>query len=276
MTDVCVVIVTCNHVVCAGQCVESVLSSRHTCSVEVVVVDDGSVDGTREMLETFGSLLRLIERNGGHSYSNNINTALQMSDARHFLVMNPDTVLPPNGITKLYDFVEAHPDAGACGPKLVYPGGSLQLSCRRFPNPWTVLVRRTPVRWFLSTESRGTRHLMAQWAHDELQQVDWLLGACIMFRAEALKGVGYFDEQFRLYCEDIDVCHSLWEQGWSVYYNPDIVVVHDHQAQSDKGFLSRQSFWHYQSMFRYVLKHKLAGFRRPQDKSSSARFMICR
>lgn len=176
--------------------------------------------------------------------------------------------MPSNGITKLYDFMEGHLDAGACAPKLVFPDGSLQLSCRRFPTPWTFLVRRTPIRWFFPRGKRGKRHLMADWDHGELRQVDWALGACIIFRAEAIQQVGYFDERFRLYCEDMDICYRLWAHRWVVYYNPDIVVVHDHQAKSDKSFLSRYSFLHYQSMFLYILKHRLRGFTRPKTDSN--------
>ena len=264
ITDVCVVIVTSNHAPYVRQCVESVLNSRNACSIDLVVVDNASFDGTQEIVRTFGGRLRLIERDGTHSFASNINIVLKRVEANYFLVMNPDTELPVNGIAKLYDFMEAHLEAGACGPKLVYRDGSLQLSCRRFPTPCTFLVRRTPLRWFLPKASRGKSHLMACWEHDQLRRVDWILGACIMFRTEALQQVGYFDERFRLYCEEIDICHRLWRHGWSVYYNPDIVVRHDHQAKSDKSLLSRHSLWHYRSMLHYVVKHGLAGFRRPQ------------
>jgi len=230
----------------------------------VAVVDNGSVDGTREILRTFDGWLKLIEREGGHSLSNNINIVLRMAEAKYFLIMNPDVELPPDGIAKLYDFMEEHEDAGACGPKLANCDGSLQLSCRRFPTPWIFLVRRTPLRWFLPMEKTGKSQLMADWDHKEVKQVDWVIGACTILRKEALDQIGYYDERFRLYCEEIDLCYRLWEQGWLVYYDPRVAVVHDHQLKSLKKLISIHSFWHYQSMLQYVLKHKLAGFRRPQ------------
>lgn len=269
MVDIRIIIVTHNHVSYIGRCVESVLNQSSSCSSELVVVDDGSLDGTREVLENYMGSLTLIARDGGHSFSNNNNIVIQNFSAKYFLALNPDTLLPPNGIQYLHDFMELNPKAGACGPKLVYLDGSLQLSCRRFPNPYTFLVRRTPLRYFLHERMRGGKHLMIDWDHDCVMEVDWLLAACIFLRAEALEQVGYFDERFRLYCEDIDLCYRLWETGWFVYYNPSVVVIHDHQGKSDKALLSRHSLWHYRSMLHYVLRHGLAGFKRPYVFKSS-------
>lgn len=263
MVDVCVVIVTRNHRSFIGPCVESILNSQCSCSFKLFVVDDGSTDNTRIILEAFGDRLILITRDGEHSFASNNNIVLQSVNAKYFLLLNPDTILPENGINNLYDFMKAHSDAGACGPKLIYPDGSLQLSCRRFPTPITFLLRRTPFRFFLPKKSRGKRHLIAAWEHDKVRHVDWLLAACIILRTEALKSIGYFDERFRLYCEDIDLCFRLWENGWSVYYNPNVVVIHHHQAKSDRHLFSKYSFWHYCSMLRYIKKHGFEGFRRP-------------
>lgn len=263
MVDVCVVIVTLNHRSFIDPCIESVLSSKCSCSINLIVVDDGSVDGTLHILKNFSDRILLIERDGSHSFSSNNNVVLKNFKAKYFLVLNPDTILPEHGISNLYDFMESHQEAGACGPKLVYPNGSLQLSCRRFPTPSTFLLRRTPYRIFLPERARGKRHLMTEWLHDEVKQVDWVIAACIMLREKALKQVGCFDERFRLYVEDIDLCYRLWKNGWSVYYNPTVVVIHDHQGISDKVLLSRKSLWHYQGMLNYIIKHGIAGFRRP-------------
>jgi hypothetical protein len=111
---------------------------------------------------------------------------------------------------------------------------------------------------------------MMGWNHDTIRDVDWALGASMMFRAEALRQVGYFDEGFRLYCEDIDLCYRLWKNGWAVYYYPEAIVIHDHQANSDKRLLSLHTFWHYQSMLRYFYKHGVSGFRRPPSRLDNA------
>ena len=248
MLDVCVVVVTLNHKDFVGTCVESIMTSLFPGTLALFAVDDGFVDGTKEFLKIYAPKLTLISREGNHSYANNCNTVLKCVEAKYYLVLNPDTVLPEMAVAALYDFMESHPQAGACGPKLIYPDGTLQLSCRRFPDLSSFLLRRTPIRNVLPERLRSKRHLMADWDHCSINQVDWVLGACLMLRGEALKQVGYFDEQFRLYCEDIDLCYRLWKNGWSVYYNPEIVVIHDHQAKSDRSLLSWYSFYHYQRM----------------------------
>jgi GT2 family glycosyltransferase len=269
MLDLGIVVVTLNHKPFIGPCVESALNSQTSCSFELIVVDDGSVDGSREVLETYADRLTLIKQNGGHSFSENNNRALRSVEAKYYVLLNPDTMMPENALEDLYNFMEANPQVGACGPKLVFPNGEIQYSCRRFPNPVTVILRRTPVRYLLPRDARGKKHLMTDWTHDQISEVDWLLAACIIFRAEALKQAGYLDERFRLYCEDIDICYRLWQNDWAVYYNPCTVIVHDHQAKSDGVLLSRHSLWHYQSMFRYFLKHGFAGFRRPLPARAS-------
>lgn len=263
MTDVCVLVVTSNHADFINDCVVSVLNSQCACSFNLVVVDNGSVDGTVEILRSYGEQLWLIERESGHSLSSNNNVGFKTVRARYYLVMNPDTILPSNGIESLYNFMETHLSAGACGPKLVNQDGSLQLSCRRFPTPRTFLSRRTPLRYFIPLEKSDKSQLMISMDHDKTQRVDWVIGACTIFRKEALDQIGYFDEQFHLYCEDIDICYRLWHAGWATYYYPKISVVHAHQLQSLKKLFSQHSLWHYQSMLRYILKHGLAGFKRP-------------
>ena len=106
---------------------------------------------------------------------------------------------------------------------------------------------------------------MAGWDHSHAQEVDWVIGACMMLRTMALKQVGFFDESMRFYCEDIDLCFRLWKAGWSVWYNPQATVVHHHQANSDNRLLSFSTLLHYKSMLRYVTKHGIAGFVRPDN-----------
>ena len=231
---------------------------------EVIVVDNDSADGTPAIISQFGSSVRLVQRQGRHSLSNNLNEALGTVRADYVLILNPDVVLARGTVRVLSEFLDSHPATGACAPALVFPDGRLQLSCRRFPTPWSVVVRRTPLRLLLPDGQRGKSHLMVDSDHTSIQAVDWILGACTMFSMAALRAIGFFDEGFRLYCEDIDICYRLWANGWSVYYNPEIRVIHEHRAISDKHLWSRHSWWHFGSMLHYVREHGAGGFRRPQ------------
>ena len=263
MSTVTIVIVTSDHAFCIAKCLESVLESERPSVPDIIVVDNDSVDGTPAIISQYGGSVRLLQRQGRHSLSNNLNEALASVVADYVLIMNPDVILAHGAVAAMSEFLDSHPGSGACAPALVSPDGRLQLSCRRFPTPWSFVVRRTPVRVLLSYADRGRKHLMADRDHTDAQPVDWLLGACTMFRTATLLSVGLFDEAFRLYCEDIDICHRLWSHGWSVYYNPAIRVLHEHRAQSDKHLLSQHSLWHYRSMLHYVMKHGREGFARP-------------
>ena len=260
MSTTVVIVVTSDHALCIQKCLESVLESERPLVPEIVAVDNDSADGTSTILTQFASSVRLMQRNGRHSLSNNLNRALATVTGDYVLIINPDIVLAPGTVRVLSEFLDSHPTAGACAPSLVFPNGRLQLSCRRFPTPWSFVLRRTPVRLLLPYAQRGRSHLMTDSDHTHVRAVDWVLGGCTMFRLAALRSIGLFDEGFRLYCEDIDICHRLWANGWSVYYNPDIRVLHEHRAISDKRLFSLHSWWHFRSMTHYLIKHGIRGF----------------
>jgi hypothetical protein len=264
MCTVAVIVVTSDHAFCINKCLESVLECEPQLEPEIIVVDNDSVDGTPAIIRQFGSSVRLTQRQGRHSLSNNLNEALSTVKADYVLIINPDVVLAPGTATVLSEFLDLHPTAGACAPALVFPDGRLQLSCRRFPTPWSFVLRRTPVRLLLPYAQRGKSHLMTDSDHAHMRTVDWVLGGCTMFRLAALRSIGLFDEGFRLYCEDIDICHRLWAGGWSVHYNPEIRALHEHRAVSDKRFWTKHSLWHYKSMLHYFWKHGFGGFSRPR------------
>jgi N-acetylglucosaminyl-diphospho-decaprenol L-rhamnosyltransferase len=265
MDSVGIIIVTSDSEYCIDKCLSSVSALKMEIK-DIVVVDNSSRDQTVAIVEKYAQRVRMICREGRHSLSNNLNIALEGMNVDYVLILNPDIVLPPQAAGEMASFLEGNRLAGACAPALVFPDGTLQLSCRRFPTPWSVLIRRTPLRLFFSHADRGKHHLMVDGNHDLVQEVDWALGACVMFRMKALRQVGWFDESFRLYCEDIDICHRLWAAGWSVLYDPRVRVAHEHRAISDKRFLSRHSWWHYRSMAHYFGKYGSRGFTRPSSR----------
>ncbi len=150
-------------------------------------------------------------------------------------------------------FAETHPRAGIIGPKLVFPDGRPQSSRRRFPTISGTIVRRTPLRRVLS----GTQR--AHYGLDERPsgptEADWLLGAFLLLRREMLDELGGFDEGYRLYGEDIDIAYRAAKAGWERWYVPEAVVRHEHQAVTDRRFLTRRTLWHWRGIGRFVRKH---------------------
>ena len=248
-------IVTCNHHRFIAQCLNSVRASCELNSLKVVVVDNCSSDRSAELIRDQYPWVELIERDSSHSFSNNNNVAFATAPSEYFLMLNPDTVLEVGAVDTLVGFMNSHSRCGICGPKLVFPDGSLQYSCRRFPTMWSTILRRTPFRALLPKGLRGAKHLMASVSHDNAMSVDWMLGACLLVRRTAIMGTKLLDEGFPLYCEEIDLCLRLKHAGWTADYIPNAKVVHHHLAKSDYWFFCRESLLHAVSMIHFMNKH---------------------
>ena len=196
---------------------------------------------------------RLILNERALGFAANVNQGAAATNAQFIVVANPDTEPEPEAVAKLRAFAESHPRAGIVGPRLVFPDGGLQSSRRRFPTVSGTLVRRTPLRRFLAGTQR--RHYTLDEQPTQPVQADWLLGAFLFLRRDMLEELGGFDEQFRLYGEDIDLAYRAAKAGWERWYLPDAVVRHAHQAVTDKRFLTRRTLWHWRGIARFVRKH---------------------
>jgi GT2 family glycosyltransferase len=199
--------------------------------------------------------VEVIEQKRLNSFAANNNLAFTSFPSEYFLMLNPDTVLEEGAVDTLVEFMEQHRYCGICGPKLVFPNGSLQYSCRRFPTVWSTLLRRSPFRLLLPRKLRGVKHMMVSVPHDNEMAVDWMLGACLLVRREAIMGAGLLDEAFPLYCEEIDLCFRLKKGGWEIHYVPSATVIHHHLAKSDSTLLCRESMLHAVSMMLFMKKH---------------------
>ena len=185
-------------------------------------------------------------------YGANVNRGAALTSAELVLAANPDAVPEPGAVEALRAFVAAHSRCGVAGPRMVFPDGSPQPSRRRFPTVIGTIVRRTPLRRVV----RQRRHYHL----DEEQPVepveaDWMLGGFLVLRRSMLDELGGFDEGFRLYGEDIDLQYRAQRAGWERWYVPQAVVRHEHQAETDKRWLTRRTLWHWAGILRFVRKH---------------------
>lgn len=230
-----------------------------TFDVHLVVNDDfdGCYDWARRAWPQ-ATTTRNARRLG---YSANNNQIYRRSASEHFLLLNSDTEVRPGAFRALYDFMQKTPRCAIAGPKLLYPDGRLQLSCRRFPTLRSWLLRRTPLRALVPRERVVGDYTMEDFGHDEVREVDWMFGACLLARREAAEQVGLLDEDIFLFCEDIDWCYRFHLAGWKVYYVPEAVVVHDLRDEKYDRYFGLHRFRHYRSMAQVALKHGL-GFAR--------------
>lgn len=198
---------------------------------------------------------QVLQNERPRGYSANANRGIAATTAPFVCLANPDTVPAPDAVTRLSDFARSRPRCGIAGPQLRYPDGSWQPSRRRFPTVSGTLVRRTPLRALLRPQERQRSHYMLAEQPSEAVQADWLLGAFLLFRRELLEELGGFDEGFRLYGEDIDICYRAAKACWERWYVPEAVVIHRYAAVIDRRFLTRRTLWHWRSMARFVRKH---------------------
>ncbi len=182
----------------------------------------------------------------------NLNNGFALTSAELVVAVNPDAVPEPGAIAALASFMAAHPRCGAAGPRMEFPDGSWQPSRRRFPTVAGTIVRRTPLR--LVVPQRRHFHLDAAPPADPVE-ADWMLGGFLMLRRAMLDELGGFDEGFRLYGEDIDLQYRAMRAGWERWYVPAAVVRHEHQAETDKRWLTRRTLWHWAGIARFVRKH---------------------
>lgn len=185
-------------------------------------------------------------------FAANLNLGLRRTSGETVLGVNPDAVPEPGAVAALRDFMRDHPRCGVAGPRMVFPDGRPQASRRRFPTVGGTIVRRTPLRKVV----RQRRHFhLDEPAPTAPVQADWMLGGFLLLRRAMLEELGGFDEGFRLYGEDIDLQYRAMKAGWERWYVPAAVVRHEHQAETDKRWLTRRTLWHWAGIVRFVRKH---------------------
>jgi N-acetylglucosaminyl-diphospho-decaprenol L-rhamnosyltransferase len=198
---------------------------------------------------------RAIENGRTLGFGANINRGVAATTAPYVVASNPDIEVTAGAIEALVAFAEAHPRAGIVAPRLNYPDGRWQPSRRSFPTVRGTLVRRTPLRRVLHPEHTQREHYLLDERPSEPAESDWFLGAFLLLRRAMLEELGGLDEGYHLYGEDIDLAYRAREAGWERWYVPEAIVIHHHQAQTDRRFFTRRTIWHWRSILRFVRKH---------------------
>lgn len=253
MPDLSVIIVNWNVRDLLRRSLHSVLAPRRACGLEVIVVDNGSRDGSVEMVRTEFPQVHLIANPDNRGFPAANNQGLAVARGRYVLLLNPDTEVVGDALETLLAFADDHPDVGVVGPQLLNPDGTVQSSRRRFPTLATALLEST---WL---QPYAPRRLLARYyvldrPDNEVQEVDWVTGAALMARREAVEEVGPLDEGFFMYSEELDWCRRFREAGWRVVYLPTARIVH-HVGKSSEQVLPARHIHFQTSKVRYFRKH---------------------
>jgi GT2 family glycosyltransferase len=216
-------------------CLASLEAARGEAEFEVIVIDNNSEDGSPDMVEALFPTVRLYRMSQNLGFTGGHNFALEERKGPHAFLLNSDATVHPGALRGLLDFVSANPQAGIIGPKVLNPDGSLQLSCRRFPNPLAALFRNTIVGRIFPKNRFTREYLMLDWKHDGPREVDWVSGCAFLATAEVIEKVGTLDPEYFMFCEDVDWCFRTWKAGFKVMYVPDATVTHAIGRSTDKA-----------------------------------------
>lgn len=216
---------------------------------EVIIIDNGSTDGTREWLkesqdEMLQNLKIIFNQNNGFAKGNNL--GIKHARGRYLLVLNPDTELQPSTLKTMLGFMEKHSNIGISTCKVMLPDGRLDLACRRrFPNPWNSFKRL-----FLKSNAD---YNFTDMDENQSLEIDSCMGAFMMIRRLASMP-GLFDEDFFMYGEDLDLCWRAKEAGFKVWYYPETSIVH-YKGSSSKKTPFRALKWFHDAMWVFYQKH---------------------
>jgi hypothetical protein len=223
--DLAVIIVSANNGSWLEPCLPTVFAHAGAASLDVVVVDNESTDGTRELVESRFPAARVIgSPNRGFGYGNN--RGFETTSARYVLFLNPDTEVIDGTFGELVDMLDQNPGIGLAGVRQITADGTLWPTIRRFPSGTRALGEALfSERWPVRPAWAGERVL--DWdAYDRQTACDWTSGSFMLVRREALLGAGAFDERYFLYCEEPDLCLRIKRAGWQVLHLPEMTIVH--------------------------------------------------
>ncbi len=269
MPDLSIVVIHHHHVGIIERCLESLAALPDRASFELLIVDNTPCDDLALWVSEHLPAARLIANPAPLGYAANVNLGMRTAvSGRYVLMLNPDILCAPGLLDTLTSFMDHQPDAGVAAPRLLNPDGTLQPSCRAFPTPLTLALRFTRLDRFFSRARAIRRYLMTDWDHAAPADVDWVTGAAMIFRREALTAVGGLDESYFLYWEDLDLCLRLWRAGWRVCYVPQACATHEHLRKGVKSPFSRFARWQIAGAVRIFTRFGTAPKRTPATRSA--------
>src|SRR4030042_3047410 len=195
--------------------------------LELIIVDNGSSDDTIAMLNREFPAVRLIQNDRNMGFARPINQALRASQGNYMLALNPDTIILPGAINELVQYLEAHPDVGICGPKVLNRDGTLQQACRRgVSRPWAAFSYFSGLSSLFPHSKLFGGYLLNYMDEDATHEVDGVSGSCMLIRRQVIDQVGSFDEQFFAYQEDAAYCFQVKKAGWKIVYFLQAQLIH--------------------------------------------------
>ncbi|NLD35717.1 MAG: glycosyltransferase family 2 protein [Desulfatiglans sp.] len=224
--DISIIIVSFNTRELTKECINCVKENSTGIDIEIIVVDNGSKDGSAEMIETDFSWVRLIRLKENRGFAGGNIPGMKIAKGRYILLLNSDAFIRKNTLEKTISYMDQHPDTGILGCKLTDPDGRMQPSARMLPGPLNKFLTITGLSDRYSKSRFFGRVDYTWWDHSYPLRVGWVVGAYFLIRRETMDSIGYLDDRYFLYFEEVDYCLAAKRSGWDVFYFPHTEIVH--------------------------------------------------
>jgi len=250
-----IIIVNYNSADYLLKCLESIYADLGKMTVNVTIIDN-SFQKNRVQIADIYPQVAIIQNPSNVGFAAAINQGIKKSNSKYLLFLNPDTKIESGFFHPMINYMETHLDTGILGPRILDTDGTVQGSARAFPNALTALYgRSSPLTRYFPNNPVSRANIMTIGINGKApMEVNWVSGACMMVRRQAIEEVGPMDEHFFMYWEDADLCKRMWEKGWKVIYLPEVSLYHHIGKSSDSRPL--RSIYHFhRSSFLYFDKH---------------------
>jgi GT2 family glycosyltransferase len=250
MIDLSIIVINWNTKEDLLHCLESIFKMGTGIQREVIVVDNGSRDGSGVEVKKAFPVVHLIQNDRNIGFAKATNQGFKNSSGRYVLLLNPDTQVKEGAIERFISFMDTHSDAGLSGAQLLNENGSKQNSIANFPSIATELLNKSLLRWLFPKRFPGKGR-----EYSGPIEVDSVIGACMMVRREALDQVGLLDEGYFLFLEETDWCYRMKKAGWKIYHVPQAEVYH-FQGRSAETVKKRAKVEFYRSRYHFFKKNR--------------------
>lgn len=255
MPDLTISIVNTNNRDLLADCLRSIFDTTHACTLEVIVVDNASEDGSAGMVRREFPHVTLAQNASRMGFAASHNRALERGAGRYLIILNEDTRILPGCLETLVGFMDAHPEAGACGPRLWNGDGSLQRTANRFPTLGFGIFEALAVNRRFPHNPVLEHNTYAGWDRTTTREVDAVSGAALLVRREAMEQAGLLDPKFFIYSEEVDWCLRLHQRGWKIFYVAEAQLIHYGGSSTAARAPEKFHRIHWESFLYYYRKH---------------------
>lgn len=237
-------------------CLHSVFRAAEGIDAEVIVVDNNSKDDSCAMIRAKYPQVRLIENKENLGFSRANNQGVAIAQGEYILFLNPDTVMPEDFLRKMIAYMDAHPEAGSIGPRLIDGRGKYAPDGKKsFPSLSVAIFKTTGINKIFKNSTYFNKYYAVHVQEQETAEVDILSGCCMMVRRSVIDKVnGAFDEAYFMYCEDFDLCYRIQKAGYKNIYYPEVTLIHYKGESTRKATISHVRIFN-DALSVFVRKH---------------------